>query len=97
MDSLEKVAESKYSTGIASQQDVIKAQVEISNLMARLYTLAEQEVTFTERINTLLDRSVETPLGEIADFPLTEFPYSVRDLIKMAEEYRQELKAASLV
>lgn len=96
MDELEKVAQSKYSTGIASQQDVLKAQVEISNLMAKLYTLSEQEVTLTEKINTLLNRPVETPVGTIEEFPLTEFSYGLNELLSFAEQYRPEVEAASI-
>ena len=96
LDELEKVAESKYSTGIASQQDVMKAQVEISKLMAKLYTLSEREVTLQEQINTLLSRSIETPIGQIDNFTLTEFPYSLEELLVLSEKYRQELKAASI-
>lgn len=96
LNELEKVAESKYSTGIASQQDVMKAQVEISKLMAKLYTLAEQEVTLQEKMNTLLNRPVETPIGKIESFAFTEFPYSLEKLLSLSEQYRQELKAASL-
>ncbi len=96
LDELEKVAESKYSTGIASQQDVMKAQVEISKLIAKLYKLAEREVTLQEKINTLLSRPIETPIGQIDNFTLTEFPYSLEKLSALSEEYRQELKAASI-
>lgn len=96
LDELEKVAESKYSTGIASQQDVMRAQVEISKLIAKLYTLSEQEVTLREKINMLLSRPVESPIGRIGDFKLTEFPYALEDLLNLSEKYRQELKAASL-
>jgi len=96
MDELEKVAESKYSTGIASQQDVLKAQVEISNLMAKLYTLSEQEVTLKEKINTLLNRPVETPLGLIEEFPLTEFSYELSQLLALAKQYRPEMEAATI-
>ncbi len=96
MSELEKVAESKYSTGIASQQDVLKAQVEISKLMAKLYTLSEREVTLKENINTLLNRAVETPLGVIEEFPLTRFNYQLGELMALAEKYRPEMKAASI-
>lgn len=95
LDELEKVAESKYSTGIASQQDVLKAQVEISKLMAKLYTLAERQVTLQEKINTLLNRPVETRIGEIKDIRLTKFPYTLENLLSLSNEHRQELKAAA--
>ncbi len=96
LDELEKIAESKYSTGIASQQDVMKAQVEISKLMAKLYRLSEQEVTLKEKINTLLNRPIETPVGPLAKVVLTPFPYSLQTLVSLSDRYRQELKAAAL-
>ncbi len=96
LDMLEKVAESKYSTGVASQQDVLKAQVEISRLIDKLLILDKQEVTLVEKLNTLLNRPVETPIGKIEDFDLTVFNYSLEELFDLAKEHRQELRAASL-
>jgi len=96
LDMLEKVAESRYSTGIASQQDVLKGQVEISRLIDKLLILDKQEVTLTEELNTLLNRPVETPTGNIENFNLTPFNYSLEELFDLAKEHKQELKAAYL-
>ncbi len=95
LETLEQVAESKYSTGIASQQDVLKAQVEISKLMDKLLVLGQQEVTLTEKLNTLLNRPVESPIAQIKDFGLTKFDYSLEKLFGLAKRERQELKALS--
>lgn len=96
LQTLEKVAESKYATGVASQQDVLKAQVEISKLMDRLLVLEKQEVTQREKINTLLNRPVESPLGEIADFEPTDMKFLLNELFDIAKEFKQELRISEL-
>lgn len=59
-----KTAEIKYSTGDVSQQDVIKAQLEVSMLINEAINLkAEREVTAAE-IKALLNRSQDTTLPE---------------------------------
>lgn len=59
-----KTAEIKYSTGSVSQQDVIKARLEVSMLINEAINLnAEREVTAAE-INALLNRSQDTTLPE---------------------------------
>jgi outer membrane protein TolC len=54
------VAEVKYSTGLVSQHDVIKAQVELSLLEKSLLDLNARKEIIQARINTLLDRDVGT-------------------------------------
>lgn len=50
------VAKVKYSTGLVSQHDVIKAQVELSLLEKSLLDLNARKEIIQARINTLLDR-----------------------------------------
>ena len=94
MEEVEKAAESKYSSGIASEQDVLKAQVEISNLMAKLYTLFQREAVLSQKINTLLNRPKEISLGQIEELILTELPSDPDKLMGLAEIHRPEMAKA---
>ncbi len=58
------VAEMKYSTGLASQHDVIKAQVELSILEEDLIDLESRKGVIQARINALLNRRIERDLPE---------------------------------
>jgi cobalt-zinc-cadmium efflux system outer membrane protein len=58
-----EVAEARYAVGKAGQQDVLKAQTELSILETRLIQL-QQEIAVSEaEINSLLNRHPQTPLG----------------------------------
>ncbi len=79
-----KIAEARYQVGRATQQDVLKAQTEISILIERLTLLEQQRARVVARLNALLDRSPETPLGRTAEVKKGELPYSLDDLYRMA-------------
>jgi len=58
-----KVAEIRYSVGKAAQQDVLKAQVELSKLSERETLLDAQRRTLVAQLNSLRDLPVDAPLG----------------------------------
>ena len=51
-----QVAETRYGTGSGLQQDVLQAQVELSNLMDEKITLEQQHRSLEDRLNELLNR-----------------------------------------
>jgi len=55
-------AEAKYKAGTASQQDVLRASVELSNLDNELLTLRQRQTTAVAMLNRLLDRPVNASL-----------------------------------
>ncbi len=57
-----QVAESKYKSGTATQQDVLRASVELSNLDNRLITLRQQQTSAVAMLNRQLDRPIDAPL-----------------------------------
>jgi outer membrane protein TolC len=61
---LEKVAQVRYAGGLAAQQDIIRAQVEQSNLRNELITLETERHHWHARLNALLARSSFAPLAE---------------------------------
>ncbi len=56
------VAEVKYRAGTATQQDVLRASVEMSKLDDDLISLEQRRTTAAAMLNQLLDRPVDTPL-----------------------------------
>jgi outer membrane protein TolC len=75
-----KIAEARYSVGSGIQQDVLKAQVEISKLVDRLTVLEQQKHSTESRINSLLYRDTETPVGKAEEIRPQEFHLTVLDL-----------------
>jgi outer membrane protein TolC len=89
----EHIARTKYATGKGSQQNILKVQVEISQLEDKLLALAKQKQTAQAMINTLLDRPAEHPLGKPDQPKFRKFFFIKQDLFRMAKENRPELKA----
>ncbi|MFQ5713168.1 MAG: TolC family protein, partial [Candidatus Scalinduaceae bacterium] len=86
-----KIAEIKYATGKATQQDVLKAQVELSDIMNELITLEQFRETAIARINTLLNRHPEMPLGTPEDVDIAELNVSIEALYQKAKHISPEL------
>jgi cobalt-zinc-cadmium efflux system outer membrane protein len=61
---LERIAKSRYSTGLAPQQDVIRAQVEQTGLRRDLVMLETERHHGMTRLNTLLQREPYALLAE---------------------------------
>jgi len=72
LDQYRQIAEARFSTGQAIQQDVLKAQLEISGLIERTVVLERQRDALRARINALLYRAADTPLD--ADLAYIEPP-----------------------
>jgi len=77
---------------MGNQQDVLRAQVEQSRLLQRLTVLKQQERTAQVRLNTLLNRDPETPIGEPAPIQKSQFPYSLEEIYQMARDNDPGLK-----
>ncbi len=96
LESLEKVAQRKYEANLSPQQDVIKAQVELSKLIDKLFILKQNGKSLMAKMNSILNRPEGTELGNVESIGPMEFTYQLGQLHKMARESRQELLAASL-
>lgn len=86
-----KIAEVKYATAKATQQDVLKAQVELSGIVNELITLEQLKETAIARINTLLNRHPDAPLGTPEEIDITELTVSLKELYEKAKEISPEL------
>ena len=63
MQRLERVALSRYEGGLAPQQDVIRAQVEVSSMRSELLTLESEREAARASINMALGRSPDAVLA----------------------------------
>jgi hypothetical protein len=86
------VAQAKIRTGNAKYNAVIMAQVELSKLSDMIITLEEERETLTARINSLLNRMPEAPLGDLTAVKETRLKTGLPELYAMVIEHRQELR-----
>lgn len=89
-----ELALTRYATGRGLQAEPIRLQAEGTKIRHRRELLRERRRALVARINSLLDRSLET---EIPLIPLTSLP-KVRlepsELLALGEAHQEELKAA---
>jgi outer membrane protein TolC len=91
---MQKIAEAKYGVGETTQQDVLKAQAEISMLKARILELEQQQAVLKAKLNQLLNRRADSPLGLAVTEPQREFEFQADQLFGLAEKNRPEIKQA---
>jgi outer membrane protein, heavy metal efflux system len=86
------ISASLYKVGKGAQQDVLKAQVEVSRLLDRSTVLQQQSGTAQARINTLLVRDPNTPVTPPAELPKPRLAYSLDQLYKKSEENNPQVR-----
>ena len=77
LDSFRQIAEVRFSVGHAIQQDVLKAQLEISGLIERTTILERQRDGLRARINALLYRLQDTRVEPDLAFTTVDLPSDV--------------------
>jgi outer membrane protein TolC len=77
LDQFRQIAEARFSVGQAIQQDVLKAQLEISALIERTTVLERQRDALRARINGLLYREQSSPLDPELPFAALPLPPDV--------------------
>src|SRR4030043_373986 len=96
LESLEKVVQRRYESNVTPQQDVIKAQVELSRLIDKLLLLRQNRKSLVAKLNSILNRVRDSELGSITNAKLSSFEYEISQLREIAKGTRQELIAANL-
>jgi outer membrane protein TolC len=87
-----KVAEIRYSVGKATQQDVLRAQVELSRLAERQTLLEQTRQTLVAQLNSLRDAPVDAPLGSLLEVRPSTLALSFDDLLAAAQASFPALK-----
>lgn len=86
------IAETKYSVGKATQRDALAAQVELSTLANNLIVLNKERESIIARLNSLLDRPSQAPLGKPRPFEKHTLKLTLEELEDLAMKNRPELK-----
>ena len=88
------VSQAKYTTGRISQQDVLKPVLELSRLHSDIIMFDEQAKLATARLNVLLNRAPETPIGPLVEPQEQAVLPATADLQRLALEHQPELQRA---
>lgn len=80
LNQFSRIAEARYGVGQGIQQDVLRAQTELSQLTRRRVELEQQRDSLAAQINTLLNRPPDVTLGAPVDFPKSELSASLNEL-----------------
>ena len=89
----EKTAKARYAVAKAAQQDVFRAQVEISRVIDRLAVLEQEKESLHAAINRILNRPPSDPLGSPGDVALTPLTLPLSELNQRAQNYSPILLA----
>ncbi len=91
----EKTAQARYSVGKAAQQDVFRAQVELTRVLDRLAVLEQQKESLHAAINRILNRPPIGPLGTPEEIQLTPILQDLPELARRAEAFSPILLASA--
>jgi outer membrane protein TolC len=88
----EKVTEIRYSVGKAAQQDLLRAQLEVTRLAQRATMLNQQRRTLEAQLNSLRDVPIDSPVGSPAPVRPSAFVYTQDQLQEAAQANYPVLK-----
>ena len=92
LDKLARVAEEKYKVGKGLQQDVLRAQLEVSRILQTLTILNQRRLSLTARLNTLLLRPSEAPIGTLETVTPSPLNYSLDELVAQGVENYPDIR-----
>lgn len=87
-----KISEAKYEVGRGIQQDVIRAQVEVSTFMEQIEILHQQKGVVEAKIRSILNRSPIDTLGAPEDLERPGLNLTAKELYELIEENSPILK-----
>lgn len=95
LEKFTKIAEVKYEVGMGIQQDVLKAQVELSGFIERLELLNERKEIIEAKINEILNRPLDSELGEPEEISKTELNVTLAEITDLTSDQAPLLKSRS--
>lgn len=93
MKNFQSISETRYATGQGIQQDVLRAQLEVSMLLEKLAMQEQKKEAQRAMIDTLLGRDPRAPLGRPGDRLVTTFGTGLDELTSMAVANSPSLSA----
>ncbi len=93
LEELVKITQTRYALGQGIQEDVIRNQVEISKMVDDLIMLDQQKRALAAKLNYLLNRPRNSPMGRPEDVHFRPAPISIEELQQQALESNPMLRA----
>ena len=87
-----RVSEARYAAGKAAQQDIFKAQTQLSILETRIIRMEQDRRTAEAEINSLLNRTPGAPVGIPETLDPAPLRLSLSEVIEKAETLAPALK-----
>ena len=95
LQQLRKVAETASSaTNRVALVDIMKAQAQVGQVGYDLLLLQESERTEQARLNSILNRVPDAPIGALAEEPLRAVVYTLQEIYPLAEKNLEEIRIA---
>jgi len=92
LEKFARIAEERYKVGQGLQQDVLRAQVEVSRILQRLTVLRQRRGALEAQMNSLLFRAPDTPIGALAPMEKSPLVYSLDELLEHAVSSSPEIR-----
>lgn len=88
LNNIAEVVRTKYSVSTASQQNLLKVELEITNLTEKIEDLKSKENSQLSILNALLLRSADSPIASIELHKIEYQKLNVEGLVDSAMKYR---------
>jgi outer membrane protein, heavy metal efflux system len=86
LNQLAEIARVRYEVGSGLQQDVLKAHLEATMLEERLTMSRQRRESYVAKINQLMNRAPDTPLGRVGDIEPSTLSFTLEQLYASAQE-----------
>lgn len=87
-----EVARGQMVAGRRQQEDVLRAQVELSNLESQLVELRQRRVTTVALINSVVDRAPTTDVPSLAEYDVRRLDPRLHELLSHAYQRNPEIQ-----
>ena len=94
LDHLRKVGETAYAADRAVLMDMVKAQSQSGQLRYDMLLLEELEMTEKTRLNGILNRAPDAPLGALETEVLPPIVFGIEELYRLAQTHQEEIRIA---
>jgi outer membrane protein TolC len=95
LEDFSNVLEARYAAGFVPQSDLLKAHVDLSQFIDRELNLGQMQQEARARLNRLLNKPSDNPVGEIREPEDLKLKLELSDLRDRARAKRPELLAAT--
>lgn len=86
LESIAQIAAERYQVGQGMQQDVLRAQLEVTRLLPRVVLLTQRQRTLAAELNSLLLRPADTPIGALEAVEKSPLPFTIEELLGQVAE-----------